>query len=119
MLCSNHCLMYTLPTHAVMLTYAGTNGVKIVGELYTVTGSDLQSDAVSVQLYSGSVVSGREGVGEGRGGEGVGEGRGGRGEGRGREGGRRGMEGGREVEKISIGGWRGSAAVKEGGKGEV
>ena len=29
------------------------------------------------------------------------------------------MKGGREVEKISIGGWRGRAAVKEGGKGEV
>ena len=83
MLCSTHCLMYTLPIHAVMLTYAGTNGVKIVGELYTVTGPDLHNDAVSVQLYSGSVVSGREGEGRERGGEG--EGRGGEGKGEGEE----------------------------------
>ena len=91
MLCSSHCLMYTLPIHSVMLTYAGTNGVKIVGELYTVTGSDLQSDAVSVQLYSGSVVSGREGEGGGGGEERRGEGRGGEGKGRGKE-----RDGGRE-----------------------
>ena len=69
--------------HTAMYVYAGPDGVKIVGELYSVTGSDLQSGAVSVQLYNSAVVSGRrvEGVWEGRG-EGEGEGRG---RGRGRE----------------------------------
>lgn len=54
-----------------MYVYAGPDGVKVVGELYSVTGSDLQSGAVSVQLYNSAVVSGRRGEGMG-----VGEGRG-------------------------------------------
>ena len=59
-----------------MYVYAGPDGVKIVGELYSVTGSDLQSGAVSVQLYNSAVVSERRGEGEGEG-RGRGRGRGG------------------------------------------
>ena len=75
--------------HTAMYVYAGPDGVKIVGELYSVTGSDLQSGAVSVQLYNSAVVSGRRGEGEGEGrgweegrGVGVGEGGGGGGGGK-------------------------------------
>ena len=78
------------PHIGCMRVCAGADGVKVVGELYSVTGSDLQSGAVSVQLYNSPVVSGRRGEGEGRGGGwGEGEGRGGEwdgGRGRGGEG---------------------------------